>query len=60
MPFDGITLYGVMHELKDCLTGNRINKIYQTSKMKLYSLFVIIEKITSFYFRQIPLIVDCT
>ena len=35
MPFDGITLYGVMHELKDCLTGNRINKIYQTSKNEI-------------------------
>jgi predicted ribosome quality control (RQC) complex YloA/Tae2 family protein len=35
MPFDGITLFGAIYELKEYLTGNRINKIYQPDKNEL-------------------------
>lgn len=35
MPFDGITLYGSIYELKEYLTGNRISKIYQPDKHEI-------------------------
>jgi len=39
MPFDGITLYGVVQELKECLPGTKINKIYQPNNHEI-NLFV--------------------
>ncbi len=35
MPFDGIALYGTVHELRQLLEGNRITKIYQPNKHEL-------------------------
>jgi len=35
MPFDGIALYGTIHELRQSLIGNNITKIYQPSKLEL-------------------------
>lgn len=35
MSFDGIVLYGIIHELQQLLVGNKINRIYQPNKNEL-------------------------
>lgn len=40
MPFDGIALYGTIHELKQTLIGNKITKIYQPNKHELVLFLV--------------------
>ena len=43
MSFDGIVLYGIIHELQQSLLDGRISRIYQPSKNELSFLSFIIE-----------------